>query len=430
MALGLHTPGPVSIDFSPAFAYASFPARTVGYVLRRHVSRTPNQSVASLHTAPSTNRKAIYPMAKTTSTPNDFDVAAHHGDTGFVPPSDLKFDLSNPRFIDTRFGSEEDVMKYLVNSADIDELLQSIQSAGYVDFEPLIVLRSENIVLEGNRRLAALRLLADETLRRTLKVSLTHVDAPQPLPEAIRVKWVNDRRQARAYIGFKHINGPFKWDALAKAKFAANWFEEGGDIESISRTLGDSHNTVRRIVNGWYALRQATEDGFDQDHRSKRRFAFSHLYTALTRASVREFLGLKVEDLTAPPRPNPIPVENRDRLQTLMSWLYGQEQRNEPTLIQSQNPNLNQLSEVLGHPEARRMLLAKRNLQSAFERVEPPSSRFEDALIQAAKQCEDTMGLSGAYDGDVTLLRVAQGMRDTTQALVVVMRDRTNREDA
>ena len=170
-----------------------------------------------------------------------------------------------------------------------------------------------------------------KNLRADLKVTLPELSEPKPLPEEIRVKWVSDRKEARAFVGFKHINGPFKWDALAKAKFAAEWFEEGGDIETVSRTLGDNHNTVRRIVNGWYALKQATDDGFEMEHRSKTRFAFSHLYTALTRASVREFLGLTQEDLSAPPRPNPVAPENRKELQTLMSWLYGQEQRGEPT---------------------------------------------------------------------------------------------------
>jgi hypothetical protein len=107
-----------------------------------------------------------------------------------------------------------------------------------------------------------------------------------------------------------------------------------------------------------------------------------------------------------------------------MSWLYGQEQRREPTLIQSQNPNLNELSKVLGHPEAKRMLMASRNLQVAFERVEPAASRFEDSLMKAAKQCEDAMGLAGFYDGDATLLRVAEGVNKTSHSLIVVMRDK------
>ena len=314
------------------------------------------------------------------------------GTTDFVAPGELKFDLSNPRLVDQEgLATEEDVVRYLTLYVDVDELLQSIRSAGYLDFEPLIVQREGKIVLEGNRRLAALRLLTDESLRQKLRVPLPDVADPKPPPISVRVKWVNNRTDARAFIGFKHINGPFKWDPLAKARFAAEWFESDGDIATICRTLGDNHNTVRRLVNGWYALQQASEDGFDRDDRSQPRFAFSHLYTALTRASVREFLGLKPEDLTAPPRPNPVPPENRDKLQTLMSWLYGQERRGESTLIQSQNPNLNQLSDVLGSIEAQQMLLAKRDLQAAFERVEPPSSRFTDALMKAAKQCEDTI---------------------------------------
>ena len=346
--------------------------------------------------------------------------------TDFVAPGKLKFDLSNPRFVDQgEFATEEDVVGYLSQHVDVDELLQSIRSAGYIDFEPLIVQREGKIVLEGNRRLAALRLLNDESLRQKLRVRLPDVADPKPPPTSVRVKWVNSRTDARAFIGFKHINGPLKWDALAKARFAAEWFEGGGEIATISRTLGDSHNTVRRLVNGWYALKQASEDGFDRDDRSKPRFAFSHLYTALTRVSVREFLGLTPEDLTAPPRPNPVSPTNRDRLQTLMSWLYGQERRGEPTLIQSQNPNLNQLSDVLGNTEAQQMLLAKRDLQAAFERVEPPSSRFSDALMKAAKQCEDAMAVSGAYDGDPTLYRVATNMNGTTRSLVVVMREKT-----
>ena len=111
-----------------------------------------------------------------------------------------------------------------------------------------------------------------------------------------------------------------------------------------------------------------------------------------------------------------------------MSWLYGQEEKDEPTIIQSQNPNLNQLSKVLGHPEAKSMLIANRNLKIAFERVEPPSARFEESLMNAAKQCEDVLGLSGAYDGDPTLMLVAGGLQQTTRTLVTAMKERLEKK--
>lgn len=340
----------------------------------------------------------------------------------FIAPAALHFDRENPRFVDLGFSDEVDIVRELYEQADVDELVQSILSAGYIDFEPLIVLRNANIVLEGNRRLAALRLIADESLRKKLKINLPAIEDPKPLPERVRVLLVDHRDDARSFIGFKHINGPFKWDALAKAKYAAKWYESGGDINTISRTLGDNHNTVRRLVNGWFALQQALGDGFDLTQISKKNFAFSHLYTALTRASVRDYLGLSAEDLSAPPQTNPISTEKRNEFHQLMSWLYGQEHKGEPTIIQSQNPNLNELSKVLAHPEAKAMLMARRDLRVAYERVEPASARFEEALMTAAKQCEDVLGLAGAYSGESTLLKVAEGMQRTTRALVTTMR--------
>lgn len=70
------------------------------------------------------------------------------------------------------------------------------------------------------------------------------------------------------------------------------------------------------------------------------------------------------------------------------------------------------------------MLVTSRNLRAAYERVDPPSNRFEEALMLAAKQGEDAMSLSGYYDGEPTLLRVAEGLQKTTRSLLVVMREK------
>ena len=43
--------------------------------------------------------------------------------------------------------------------------------------------------------------------------------------------------------------------------------------------------------------------------------------------------------------------------------------------------------------------------------------------MTAAKQCEDVLGLAGAYNSDPTLLKVAEGMQRTTRALVTTMRE-------
>lgn len=211
----------------------------------------------------------------------------------FEPHLSLHFDRNNPRSGDREFSSEDEVIQYLTQNADVDELVTSMQSAGWVDFEPLIAEQKTSVVLEGNRRLAALRLLSDEGTRTRLGYKIPNGGSIPRLPDDVRVRWVKDRAEARSFIAFKHINGPFKWDALAKAKYAAQWLEEDKNLDRVSKQIGDTHNTVLRLVNGWRVLEEATDEGFDVADITARRFNFSHLYTALARPNTRSFLGLR-----------------------------------------------------------------------------------------------------------------------------------------
>jgi hypothetical protein len=240
------------------------------------------------------------------------------------------------------------------------------------------------------------------------------VAEPKQPPERVRVRHVRDRSAARRFIAFKHITGPLKWDAFAKAKYAAAWLDEGERIEVVSQMLGDSHNTIRRLVAGYKVLEQAKDAGFDIEDRSKKRFAFSHLYTAISRPGVRHYLGLDDEDGLVD---NPVPEGRIENLQQLMSWLYGQERKKEATVIASQNPNLNQLVRVMENESALAILVSTRRLDQAFEAVEPPSTRFKDAMVIANKHCETALGLSSHYDGDPAILEMTRNLATTVRHL-------------
>jgi hypothetical protein len=353
------------------------------------------------------------------------------GKAEFESPAKLHLDLMNPRIPDEAFENEEMVLDYLVDHADVDELVQSILSSGWLDYEPLIVVDPGNIVVEGNRRLAALRIISDQALRSRLKIELPVAPSAGAAPAYVRIRRVKSRTDARDFIGFKHINGPYKWDSLAKAKYAAEWFREGGDINQISRRLGDNHNTVSRLVNGWNVLHQALELGFDRDNTTKRSFPFSHLYTALARPNVRRYLGLPDDDISSVLAKDPIPREKTENLQTLMSWLYGQ--KNEPAVIASQNPDLNRLVEVLGNDTARTMLEATRDLNVAYGQVEDKTLQFSRTLMLTIKQAEDTLKFVGNYDGRADLMSAGDNLRRTVLSLHGAMkaaRDRAEEGDS
>jgi hypothetical protein len=349
----------------------------------------------------------------------------------FENPANLHLDLMNPRVPDEAFGTEDEVLEYLLDHADVDELVQSILGSGWLDYEPLIVLDDGNVVLEGNRRLAALRIISDSSLRQRLKIELPSPPGPASLPSYVRIRRVQSRNEARDFIGFKHINGPFKWDALAKAKYAAEWFRDGGDISQISRRLGDNHNTVARLVNGWNVLHQSLALGFDRESTTKRSFPFSHLYTALARPNVRRYLGLPDDDISGVLPKDPVPKTKTDELQRFMSWLYGQ--KNEPSVIGSQNPDLNRLVEVLGNQNAVVMLEATRDLNVAYGQIEDKTLQFSRTLMLAIKQAEDTLKLVGNYDGRGDLMSAGDNLRRTVLTLHTAMkaaRDRAEEGDA
>lgn len=329
--------------------------------------------------------------------------------------SSLKFDLRNPRIPETTFESEDEAILYLVDYADVEELVESIGNSGWLEFEPLIVLNDgTGTVLEGNRRLAALRILRDKRIQQLTGVPIPDRVHPGATPETVKVLLVESRQVARDYIGFKHINGAFKWDALAKARYAWEWLNEDTDatIELVSSRLGDKHRTVSRMVNGYSVLIQAEQNGFDRGQIDKRSFYFSHLYTSLATPAVREYLSLRgssVELLGA----NPVPKEKLQNLQRYMGWLYGQ--KGEPALVRSQNPDLNRLVAVLGNDSATRVLESTRDLVEAHDMVEDKGARFTSALYALNRDVKNLASQVGSYDGEQESLETMRSMEKTVK---------------
>jgi hypothetical protein len=314
-----------------------------------------------------------------------------------VPVARLAFDDTNPRYTPDKRppdGGDATIIEYLDRTADLGELVQSIAASGYIDIEPLIVIgRGEKlVVLEGNRRLAALKVLTSPELAAEANISVPDLskDRRAKLREVTAFK-VNSEDDARDLIGFKHINGPQGWDAYAKALYAARWLDEQADrgadaltLSDIAARMGDKHDTLYRIVSAAYVLQQAESlDLFRVEDRAKRNFSFSHLYTALTYNEYREFIGLPRADRSANPLRNPVQPEYYDNLRTLLRWLYGSRAEGVQPVIKTQAPDLSLLKRVLGHALARRVMLERNDLSQALELTVEASDRFEKALVDA-----------------------------------------------
>ena len=139
-----------------------------------------------------------------------------------ISVSDLHFDVDNPRLAGygiSRQSNDEDILRILWDAMDVRELVQSIAASGFFQHEPLIVARKDdrNIVIEDNRRLAAVKVLLNDPVAKKFRweIPTIPVDIRRQL-ESLPVI-ISDRQKSWRYLGFKHVNGPAKWSSYAKA---------------------------------------------------------------------------------------------------------------------------------------------------------------------------------------------------------------------
>ena len=238
---------------------------------------------------------------------------------------------------------------------------------------------------------------------------------------------VADRKRARAFIGFKHINGPAKWDAYAKARFAANWYrsgrDDGVDLEQIAAAIGDRHDTIKRMVSAIYVLEQAKKkELFEIEDRHTSKFNFSHLYTALSRSQYMEYLGLEPAWSRHDPKPDQVPREKLKELRKVLVWIYGSKSEDERPVVNTQNPDIKRLGEVLANAEGRHVLEQTGNLDQAHASTEPVDKRFTASLLRARDAVRETSGSLRAYDGmDRSLLDIAEDVKETSSSLYLSM---------
>ena len=321
------------------------------------------------------------------------------GTTAKVPVERLHLDRRSPRLAGREEPATDESIIARLYSEGLAELLQSVSTNGYLDIEPLVAMGATDgdglTVLEGNRRLATLRILREPELVSKIasseKARLALPDVDDSLRhtfEQVTVYRVATRQEARAFIGFKHINGAAKWSVYAKARFVADWYREGEvSLERIANALGDRHGTVRRMVSAIYVLEQAIREGlFDIEDRYTPMFNFAHLVAALLRSQYVEHLGLTRPWPPDEPRPDPVPTEKLACLRDVLVWIYGSTQDGIRPAVRTMNPDIKRLGEALPHAEARELLAAGYDLHQAHAATEPIDRRFPRVPSARAKR--------------------------------------------
>lgn len=342
----------------------------------------------------------------------------------------LLLDPSNPRLTALVPGADQDeILRELYKRYDLSDLLESLARNGYFDEEPLIAVPAiadqpdgPLTVVEGNRRLAAVKLLLLERARQTVGAR----DVPEPAPEIrarldpIPVKLYAKRDDVVPYLGVRHIAGVKEWDALAKARYIKSLVEQGHDLKKVGQMVGMKRgDVVRRWLLTLFVLNQANETSDQPWEVASRDFNFSFLYTALGYASVREQLALSIEDSNNP-RSAPVPPQEKRTLLRVMRDLYGAPD----TLVGAkvkESRQIRQLAEVYGSREALEDLRAGASLDEAHRKTAGEEQQLVDLLLEASRDLAQANGLAPHHRGSEDALRLARRCAESSKTLVEVL---------
>lgn len=338
----------------------------------------------------------------------------------------LLFDHRNPRIALTDTPEDQNkILEVLWRDFAVDEIALSIAQNGYFPYEPIFATREKGklVVIEGNRRLAAVKLLIDAELRKAIKatdlpsISAAARDKLKQLPVIIC-----KREDLWAYLAFRHVNGPQAWEPNSKSDYIA-WVHNtlGISLDEIAKTIGDKNQTVERLYRARMVLEQAEEAGaFKREDRYKAHFSYSHLYTGLGYAGIQKFLGI---DDKKGFKQTPIPKEKVENLGHLLIWLYGSKSRGTRPIVRSQNPDLRQLDEALQSKQGVVALMRGLPLDLAVDLSRGDERLFREALQAAKQSLQKALGaLLTGYDGEKDLRDTGDEVLQLAEKLVDEMK--------
>ncbi len=320
------------------------------------------------------------------------------------PVKDLLLDPENPRLPPSQSTpSQDELLTLIVRTYSVGELMDSLAINGYFDEEPLVGVpfpddKTKLIVVEGNRRLAALKLLvepdlperlADPSSGRALRISTPPIsEARRTELQAVPVRVYEEGRSAiLAYLGYRHITGVKNWDSYAKARYVHQLVEDGNDLQDVQQRIGDRHETAPRLLRAYLVWEQAAA-GSMIPQRNGHTPPFSYLFTALTLRPVLTFLGLAPQG-----RPRAVHDEKLPQLREVTVYLYGDPTTDRgPAVEESREIPL--LSKALGSEAALEKLREGASARDAVEAIPQKEARLEKVLRQAWERLSQATDLA------------------------------------
>jgi ParB-like chromosome segregation protein Spo0J len=256
-----------------------------------------------------------------------------------IPVDDLFLDPNNPRFWSEQTQKTADVpdskvpdeahqnrTRTRIGEHGLEELKNSILRNGFLPLDRIVVrqldgLPGKYVVIEGNRRLAALKMLREQIALGTVAETgigeeyLQTIMANTNTVNVLVYEGAEKKDIAWILQGIRHIGGIRDWMPAQQGKLVADQIDkEGLSLSEAGQRFGLSAQAVGRRYRSYKALEQMRQD---EEFQGKAENKYYSLFEeAIRDRNVKAWLGWNDDEKR---------FKNTDNLKQFYSWICPDE---------------------------------------------------------------------------------------------------------
>ena len=235
---------------------------------------------------------------------------------------------------------------------NLDPLRNSIIANGFLEIERIVVMPSSHVpgkflVIEGNRRVAALQLIREQH-EAGIELPENVIDVFESVPCLVVEDTGQEPFFREAIMGIRHVGGIREWGGFQRAKLIADLRDNHAlDPTAISDRIGLSVIEVNRRYRAFKVLQQMQEDEDYAANATPKLYPLFH--EAVSLPAVRDWLGWNSEE-------NRFDDDQREVFYQLISPRGQEEGEAQPAKIKSYS-EVRALREILPNADAKADLM-------------------------------------------------------------------------
>lgn len=323
-----------------------------------------------------------------------------------------------------------------IRNHGLDELKNSILRNGFLPLDRIVVRELEGeadkfVVIEGNRRLAALKWLREQIDEGTIAEEGIEPDSPylenlkNDTTDLGVLVYLGDEKVDIAWIlqGIRHIGGIRNWEPAQQGKLVADQIDKDGlSLTQAGQMFGLSAQAVGRRYRSYKALEQMRAD---PEYRSKALNKYYSLFEeAIRQRPVKDWLGWdnSRKEFT-----------NQENIHQFYEWISPDEEHNDKRRRIHDPRHIKSLGAILDSDKKSLLNQVDNHeidIEAAYQKIKDSCSKFDwKYALESAESSIEEIPASVLNDNRKEIVQILEKIQKRINALIGMAHTETSKTD-